>query len=231
MEKLKKQIDHNYKCERNVYGKMFFNRGNAESSKTTDEESTTQEATQSKTAELSVSDYVEKKQVKINPWKTVEDQEVEDELKKIESEVTQLLVNKECELSFEVKQVGDRDYASFPEIEQLESQIEICIQNYRMCRKMHKKDEQDFLRSKIKEMKFAKEHLKKTMNLDFTKPTGKMKALAEQKNIDLNSVQVLEEFKVVQMQNLEDVRRLRDGKPPLTEAELKKQRANLLRQL
>ena len=143
MEKLKKQIDHNSKCERNVYGKMFFNRGgNAEPAKAkAEDDSAAKEVAKPKSAELSVSDYVEKKQVKVTPWKTVEDQEVEDELKKIQSEVDKLLINKECEFSFEIKQVGDRDYASYPEIEQLETQIGTCIQNYRMCRKMHKKEE------------------------------------------------------------------------------------------
>lgn len=80
-------------------------------------------------------------------------------------------------------------------------------------------------------MMFAKEHLNLTMNMDFAKPTKKMKALAEKSNIDLSDPLVLQEFKVMQLQNLEDIRRLRDSKPQLTELELKKERALLLSKL
>jgi hypothetical protein len=49
--------------------------------------------------------------------------------------------------------------------------------------------------------------------------------MAAQQNIDLKDPLVIEEFRAMQLQNLEDIRRIRDGKPPLTETELKTERA------
>ena len=48
-----------------------------------------------------------------------------------------------------------------------------------------------------------------------------MKDKAAKHNIDLNDPQVIDEFKCMQMQNLEDIRRLRDGKQHLSEQDFK----------
>ena len=53
------------------------------------------------------------------------------------------------------------------------------------------------LKFSIKELKFAKEHLFKVMNMDFTKPTKKMMAMAKDSKIDLNDPIVIEEFKMI----------------------------------
>ena len=54
------------------------------------------------------------------------------------------------------------------------------------------------MKIKIKETKYAKEHLKLVMNLDFTKPTEKMKELARNNNINCDDPVVIEEFKKIQ---------------------------------
>ena len=77
-------------------------------------------------------------------------------------------------------------------------------------------------------MKFAKEHLIRVMNMDFNRPTQKMKDIAEQANIDLKDPKVLEEFKVIQEQTLGDIKRMRDGQKPLTESEMRAERTRLL---
>lgn len=50
------------------------------------------------------------------------------------------------------------------------------------------------------------------MNLDFTKPTEKMRKLAVEHKIDLNDPNVINEFKKIQSQNLKDIRKLKEGK-------------------
>ena len=50
------------------------------------------------------------------------------------------------------------------------------------------------------------------MNLDFSKPTEKMKTLAKEHNIDLTDPNVIKEFKKIQQQNLKDIRKLKEGK-------------------
>ena len=80
-------------------------------------------------------------------------------------------------------------------------------------------------------MKFAKEHLRCTLNMDFSRPTLKMKTFAEKADIDLTDPIVLEEFEAMKLQNLEDIRRMRDGKPILNEQEVKQERAHILAKL
>lgn len=69
-------------------------------------------------------------------------------------------------------------------------------------------------------MKFARIHLIKVLNLDFSKPTKKLKQMAESSNIDLSDPIVIEEFKLIQTQTLQDVQRLKEGKPPRSEKEI-----------
>ena len=67
-----------------------------------------------------------------------------------------------------------------------------------MSKKVGAKEEAEDMKAKIKEMKFAREHLIRVMNLDFTKPTEKMKVMAENANIDLKDPKIIEEFKIIQ---------------------------------
>jgi len=59
------------------------------------------------------------------------------------------------------------------------------------------------------------------MNLDFSKPTAKLRDMARKNNIDLGDPTVIEEFRRIQLQNLEDIRRMKEGKKPLSEEEMK----------
>jgi len=59
------------------------------------------------------------------------------------------------------------------------------------------------------------------MNLDFKKPTAKLREMARKNKIDLTEPSVIEEFRRIQNQNLEDIRRLKEGKKPLTDEEMK----------
>lgn len=45
--------------------------------------------------------------------------------------------------------------------------------------------------------------------------------MAQRNNIDLRDRLVIEEFKRIQQQNLEDIRRMKEGKKPLSEEEMK----------
>ena len=51
------------------------------------------------------------------------------------------------------------------------------------------------------------------MSMDLTRPNAVMKEKALKHNIDLDDPLVLEEFRAMQLQNLEDMRRLILGKP------------------
>lgn len=80
-------------------------------------------------------------------------------------------------------------------------------------------------------MNFAKQHLRCTLNMDFARPTLRMREFALKADIDLTDPVVLEEFEAMKLQNLEDIRRMRDGKPVLNEQGVKQERANILLKL
>ena len=97
-----------------------------------------------------------------------------------------------------------------------------------MAKKFNQIEEAKLYKVTIKEMKFAKEHLIRVMNMDFERPTQKMLDMAETSKIDLQDPKVIEEFKIVQQQTLGDIHRLRDGKKPLTEAEMRVERTKMM---
>ena len=82
--------------------------------------------------------------------------------------------------------------ASFPEIEDLERVVEDTVESYRIFKKGGKFKEADLMKAKIKETKYAKQHLRLVMALDFSKPTPKMIEIAKKSNIDLNDPRVIE---------------------------------------
>jgi hypothetical protein len=51
--------------------------------------------------------------------------------------------------------------------------------------------------------------------MDFSRPTEKMRESAKKSNIDLTDPLVIEEFKKMQMSNIEDIRRIKEGKEPI----------------
>lgn len=97
-----------------------------------------------------------------------------------------------------------------------------------MAKKFHQDEEARQYKINIKEMKFAKEHLIRVMNMDFSRPTEKMKEMAEQAKIDLKDPKVLEEFKIIQKQTLSDIQRLKNGQKPMTDAEMREERTKMM---
>ena len=70
-------------------------------------------------------------------------------------------------LSFEIR----NKLKNCPEVETLADVIEKSIENYSIARKMGKMEEAKLYITHVKQMKFAKEHLLRVMNMDFDKPT------------------------------------------------------------
>ena len=126
MAKLEIKINHNSNDEENIYGKMFFKN----EKKTCIQES--------------VSDFVEKNKIQIQPLKTTIEIEVENDLLQIEKEVKELIVLKKKELSFDVNE--GKDAIDPPEIEQLSSLIEDAVRNLGVCKKLGKEKEYSLFR-------------------------------------------------------------------------------------
>ena len=57
--------------------------------------------------------------------------------------------------------------------------VDKTIESYRIFKKAGKFEDAAQMKEKIKETKYAKEHLKLVMNLDFEKPTEKMVKMAK----------------------------------------------------
>ena len=72
------------------------------------------------------------------------------------------------------------------------------VEDYKIAKKFNQIDEAKIYKATIKEMKFAREHLIRVMNMDFGRPTQKMLDMAEKANIDLKDPKVIEEFKIIQ---------------------------------
>ena len=83
---------------------------------------------------MSVTEYLEKKfPKKENTFKTVEDKEIELEMKKIDQEVDQLVQKKVKEFSFQVKD----NLEHFPEVDQLNMIIDKSIIDYKLAKKFN----------------------------------------------------------------------------------------------
>jgi hypothetical protein len=123
------------------------------------------------------------------------------------------------DFSFEVLPVGKRN--NFPELDDLQVMIDKAEESYRLFKKTGRGKEAKMVKEKLEEALFAKEHLFHVMNLDFSRPTQKLRDMAIKNNIDLRDTTVIEEFKRIQEQNLEDIRRMKEGKKPLTDDEMK----------
>ena len=143
----------NFKRERETYAKMF-------------------------NPKTSVTDFVKKntKDIDILKFKTSEEKEFEDELSKMEEEVEVMVQDKIKDFSFELKPDWRDSY--FPEYNDVQVIVDKTIESYRILKKAGQFKEASMMKEKIKETKYAKEHLKLVMNLDFTKPTEKMKEMA-----------------------------------------------------
>ena len=80
-------------------------------------------------------------------------------------------------------------------MDDLQSMIDRAEESYRLFKKTGRGKEAKVVRQKLEEAIFAKEHLYHVMNLDFSRPTEKLKEMARKNNIDLGDAQVIEEFR------------------------------------
>lgn len=59
----------------------------------------------------------------------------------------------------------------YPEIDTLKMIIDKSVNDYKMAKKFGKFEDAKIYKATIREMKFAKEHLIRVMNMDFSLPT------------------------------------------------------------
>jgi hypothetical protein len=133
-----------------------------------------------------ISDYIEEKLKKEQPpnFKTMEDLEYEKERQKMEARVKDQMQQKLEDFSFEVLPENKRKH--FPELEDLQGMIDKAEESYRLFKKTGRGKEAKLVKQKLEEAIFAKTHLYHVMNLDFSKPTQKLKDMARKNRIDLN---------------------------------------------
>lgn len=130
----------------------------------------------------SITEYLERKHPKpLQPTRTYEEKELEEEMRKVDHDVAKLVKKKVKEFSFHLK----IEFEDVPETHQLEEIIVKSIEDYRMTKKLRQHEEAQAFLMSIKQMKYAKEHLIRVMNMDFNKPTKKLRDMAEKGNIDL----------------------------------------------
>ena len=129
------------------------------------------------------------------------------EIERINLLAEEYIESKRIDLKFESKE----DRQEYPEIREIDKMIEQCQDQYFLMKKTGRSEQAKHMMLNIIEAKYSKHHLEQVMNLDFTRPTKKLKEQAEEKQIDIGRAEVIEEFKKIQEQNLEDIRRIRDG--------------------
>ena len=101
--------------------------------------------------------------------------ELDEEMRKIDHDVAKLVKKKVKEFSFHLKLV----FEDVPETHELEEIIVKSIEDYRITKKLRQNEEAQAFLMSIKQMKYAKEHLIRVMNMDFSKPTKKLRDMAE----------------------------------------------------
>lgn len=88
-----------------------------------------------------------------------------------------MVENKIKDFSFEIKP-GWESAEYPPEVDDLQTIIDKTIDAYRLLKKTRKYKDAKMIREKLRDTIYAKEHLKLVMNMDFYKPTEKMRKLA-----------------------------------------------------
>ena len=166
-ERVSSLISINLKREKDTYSKMFNSKS-------------------------SVSDFVKKTSTSMLAFKSAEEKEFEADLRAVDEEVDKMINDKISEFSFEV--YPDWKTRDIKETKDIDTVIEKTIESYRILRKSGKHRDANLMFEKIKETKYAKEHLKLVMSLDFTRPTQKMVEMAKLNNMDLDDPMIIEEF-------------------------------------
>lgn len=133
----------------------------------------------------SISDLMKRTTKGVDAFRLNSDQQkdLEEELLRMDKEVRIMIDDKIDEFSFGVKPGWEKSH--FREVDDIQDVINNTIESYIIFKKSGKFKQAQMLRQKIKEIKYAKEHLKLVMNLDFTKPTKKMLTIAKQTNINI----------------------------------------------
>lgn len=94
----------------------------------------------------------------------------DEEMKKIDQTVAQMIVEKSKEMKFAVKET----LTVFPEVEELNKIIDKAVDSFRLQKAVgqyqYKEKESKTIKEKITELKFAREHLVIIMNMDFDRP-------------------------------------------------------------
>jgi hypothetical protein len=91
------------------------------------------------------------------------------------------MAQKLMEFSFEVSP----NKKHFKEIDDVQEMIDKAEESYKLFKKTGRIKEAKMIKAKLEEAKYAKVHLSHVMNLDFSKPTEKMREMARKNNIDL----------------------------------------------
>ena len=78
------------------------------------------------------------------------------------------------EFSFEVAE----EKKHYPEIDDIQEMIDKAEESYKLFKKTGRVKEAKLIKKKLEEARFAKEHFTMVMNLDFSKPTKKMREMA-----------------------------------------------------
>ena len=116
-------------------------------------------------------------------------------LTELDKKVGKMVAKQIKSFSFVVKDGWQNSH--YPELDDLQTLVNNTIESYVILRKSGKFKEAEMMKEKIKETKYAKEHLRLVMNLDFTKPSQKLKDMAKENKIDLTNPSVLNEFKKI----------------------------------
>ena len=125
------------------------------------------------------------------PLQTMAEQEIERERAKLDKLAKEFIASKNLELQFEVKEQKEW----FPEIGQVQKMINACEEQYFTLKKAGKSQEAKLMKYKLLEAKYSRYHLECVMNLDFTKPTSKMKKMAEEGKINMADPDIVNHFK------------------------------------
>lgn len=99
----------------------------------------------------------------------------------MDKKVQKMMQDKLKEFSFEVA----KNKKHFKEVDDIQEMIDKAEESYKLFKKTGRIKEAKLIKSKLLEAKFAKEHLIHVMNLDFSRPTQKMRDVAVKNNIDL----------------------------------------------
>jgi len=95
---------------------------------------------------------------------------------------------------------------TYPEIEEINNYIKKGDEMINMYMKTGRLREANVMRERLVEVKKSKDHLEMVMNLDFSKPTPKMREMAEKLGVDLKDPSLISEFKKLQENNLQELR-------------------------